>query len=382
DAQPRDVAGRVEEEARELLERLLPPPHARQRHDLAVPDRQDRLHVEQRAGQRLRASDPAALLQVLERADREDDAVLAAETLHQRGDLLRSGAALEAALDRERELRAGERRGAAVDEHDPAAAELGGGERGGLEGAGQLRRQVDRVDALVSRRDELLVDGEEVLRRGLRRRRQRRRGREPLVEGGRVDLDVVAQRLVAEAHVQRHLAHVREPRAGVREVGRRVEHDRGRFARQRHRRASSAACRIVATRSSSGPPLRTSALAPAARTSSSSSGVASAVRQTTAAWGRAASTALVASAPSLPGRRKSISTTSAAASTAAAAAARPSATPPTTSRSSSMPSRSSSDERYTSLSSTSRMRMGAATVHGTLLGEEEERIVRLPARDD
>ena len=46
-------------------------------HDSPSVDGEDRLHVQQRPRERLRATDPAALLQVLERADGEDDAVLA-----------------------------------------------------------------------------------------------------------------------------------------------------------------------------------------------------------------------------------------------------------------------------------------------------------------
>ena len=73
--------------------------------------------------------------------------------------------------------------------------------------------------------------------------------------------------------------------------------------------------------------------------------------------------AAVAAAPSSPGSRKSISTTSTSRSTAAAAAETPSPRLPTTSSPGSIPSSSSSEERYTSLSSTSRMRIGTST-HG------------------
>ena len=101
---------------RELLERLLAAAHLADRVDDAVVDRQDRLDVEQRAGERLGAADAAALLEVLERGDREDDAVLLLEPLDQRLDLLVGRAPREPALDREREQPDRERRGLGVDD--------------------------------------------------------------------------------------------------------------------------------------------------------------------------------------------------------------------------------------------------------------------------
>src|SRR5215471_1872292 len=62
----------------------------------------------------------------------------------------------------------------------------------------------------------------------------------------------------------------------------------------------------------------------------------------------------------------------------AGAARRPSPTEPTTSNSSWIPRSSSRAERKTSLSSTSRIRIGPPT-GGSLLGGEEERVVRLAA---
>src|SRR6185369_17302420 len=91
------------EQLRELLERLLPPTHASERDDHAVLDGEDRLHVEQRARERLRLADPPALLQVLERGDREDDAVRALEPLDQLRDLLVRRPVAEAPVDRLRE---------------------------------------------------------------------------------------------------------------------------------------------------------------------------------------------------------------------------------------------------------------------------------------
>ena len=173
DAQPGEVLGRRREDARELRERLLAAAHLADRMNDAVVDRQDRLDVEQRPGERLGAADAATLLEVLERGDREDDAVLLLEPLDQRLDLLVGRALREPALDRERQEPDGERGGLGVDDPDPVASDLGGGGDGRLVRAGELRRQLQRVDPLVA--CELLVDVEEVLRRRLRRRRQRRR---------------------------------------------------------------------------------------------------------------------------------------------------------------------------------------------------------------
>ena len=112
------------EDAGELLERLLAAAHLADRVDDAVVDGQDRLDVEQRAGERLGAADATALLEVLERGDREDDAVLLLEPLDQRLDLLVGRAPREPALDREREQPDRERRGLGVDDADPVASDL------------------------------------------------------------------------------------------------------------------------------------------------------------------------------------------------------------------------------------------------------------------
>ena len=61
--------------------------------------------MEQRAGERLRLADPPALLQVLERADREDDRVVPLEAVDQLLELAVGRAPSEAPLDREREHR-------------------------------------------------------------------------------------------------------------------------------------------------------------------------------------------------------------------------------------------------------------------------------------
>ena len=68
----RNAAGRARprcfssKRLRELLDRLLPAAHAADGLDHAVADREDRLDVEKRPGERLRLADAAALLQVLE----------------------------------------------------------------------------------------------------------------------------------------------------------------------------------------------------------------------------------------------------------------------------------------------------------------------------
>ena len=84
-----------DEQLAELGKRLVVAAHLLQRHDLAVADRQDRLDVQKVAGERGRASDAAALCQVLERVDGEEQAVLVAVALDERVDLLIGRAALE-----------------------------------------------------------------------------------------------------------------------------------------------------------------------------------------------------------------------------------------------------------------------------------------------
>ena len=75
---------------------------------------------------------------------------------------------------------------------------------------------------------------DEVLGRRLRGRRCHGRRAQLLVELRRAQLQVVAERLVAEADVQRDEAHVREARRRVGVVRRRVEDDRRVLARQVH----------------------------------------------------------------------------------------------------------------------------------------------------
>src|SRR3954462_8924053 len=104
---------------------------------------------------------------------------------------------------------------------------------------------MDRENALV--RTELLVHGEEVARRRLRRRRQLAARTQALVEVTRRQGDAVAGGLRAEVDVQRNDAPVREVLARVGEVGSGVEDDRRVVGSEVH----AAACSIAATISSS-----------------------------------------------------------------------------------------------------------------------------------
>ena len=95
----------------ELGERLLVAAHALQRHDLAVADRQDRLHVQQVAGERGGAADAAALREVLERVHGEEQLVRASGSARRtRRSPRRSCRARAAAARRSRASRATPRR--------------------------------------------------------------------------------------------------------------------------------------------------------------------------------------------------------------------------------------------------------------------------------
>ena len=110
-------------------------------------------------------------LQELERVHREQEPALPPVALDERVDLLVGGAALEAALDREREhARSRPRRRLGVDRAHDAVSELCRRGLGARERAGDLRRDVEREDPLVGA--ELVVAGEEIARRRLRGRRK------------------------------------------------------------------------------------------------------------------------------------------------------------------------------------------------------------------
>ena len=142
----------------------------------------------------------------------------------ERVDLLVGRAALEPALDREAEHRDRGGRGLGVDDAhlsspSSAAAVVALSIR-----AGERRREVERVDALVAA--ELLVGREEVARRRLRRRRQLVGSAQPRVELARVR----ARRSRGSSRRRSGRRAARRASSGSarapREVGRRVEDDR------------------------------------------------------------------------------------------------------------------------------------------------------------
>src|SRR5262245_46460241 len=107
DGQPiRGLVPRLRLERRgELGESLSLSPHPLHRLDLALLDRENRLDLEQRAGERGRLPDAAAALEELERVDREQEPSLTPIPLDERIDLLVARTALQPPLDREREHR-------------------------------------------------------------------------------------------------------------------------------------------------------------------------------------------------------------------------------------------------------------------------------------
>ena len=76
DPQRRGVRRAGIEQGGELGERLVASAHALERHDLAVADRQDRLHVQQPSGPCRGAADASAAREVVERVEREQELVL------------------------------------------------------------------------------------------------------------------------------------------------------------------------------------------------------------------------------------------------------------------------------------------------------------------
>ena len=234
-------------------------------------------------GDRLRLADPAAALEVLERVDREEDAALAhgsARRAHRsprRSCRARAGAGSRARASRSRRRRLG------VDDAHLVAADL---LRGELARSGPCRRASTRRGASRSARS----------RRAPRRRSTKSCGvgcevvgvhgrrAQPLVELVRAELDVVAEALVAEADVERDDAPVREALRRVREVGRRVEDDRGVLARQVHL-LTSRLLPGLRGRSRRAPRPCATQRGARARAASYSSRPAEAVRQTTATPG-------------------------------------------------------------------------------------------------
>src|SRR4051812_48216723 len=97
DAQAGPVDGAALERRCEFEKRLAIPADALDRQHLAVLDREDRLDVQQLAGQGAGLTDAPAACEVLERVDGEQQPRLAAVALDQRVDLLVARATLEPA---------------------------------------------------------------------------------------------------------------------------------------------------------------------------------------------------------------------------------------------------------------------------------------------
>ena len=126
-----------------------------------------------------------------------------------------------------------DRHRAGVDDRD-AALELGGGQARRADRRRERLREVQREHVLVAvLLQQRAVGGREALGRRRGGVRRQRIAREALVEALRADLLVVEQLLVAEAHRQRHHAHVGVAVAAVGQVGGRVEHDRAPLGGQR-----------------------------------------------------------------------------------------------------------------------------------------------------
>ena len=226
---------------------------------------------------------------------------------------------------------------------------------------------------------ELLVGGEEVARRRLRRRRQSARRAQAGVELVGPELDVVAVALVAEADVERHDAPVGEALRCVGEVRGRVEDDRRVLGGESP--SAAAAARIASTISSSSwsfadrRPRRRRAAPPSLRR------LADAVRRRPRPRGsglerRASPRRRRARAAGSPSARR------AACSSHAATASSPSATDATTT---SRPQTEQELERLAEdlvvLDEDDPDRLVTATVaDDSLLGREQQRVVRLAAR--
>ena len=261
DAQLRYVLCLLRDCVDELLERLAVAAHSLDGYDLALSNREDRLHVHQLPGECFRAPDAAAAREELERVNREEQTVLAQIALDERVDLIVGRPALEPALNRSREHRRGNRGALGVDRSHPAVSELRGGSAGALERAGEIRCDVDREDAFVGA--ELLVGRQEIAGRRLRRGRQLGRRAEPLVELCGRKVDTVPVTVGPEVDVQRDDAPIRVVILRVGEICSRVDDDR-RVLRGELHPAPSAARFTASTMSSSSWSFVRHAVAPAA----------------------------------------------------------------------------------------------------------------------
>ena len=173
----------------QALDRAGAGPHPLDRGDLLLQG-EDRLDLQRRADPGAGAADPAAAPQVLEGVDREPHLQLLARLLGAGDDRLgvAAGRGRGGGAERAEAHPAGRR--ARVEDADPLAAlvfvdEPLAGLAGGLEGAGDAGRDMDRDD-LAAGVEQRLVDGDEVADRGLRGGRAALGGAQALVEGGEV----------------------------------------------------------------------------------------------------------------------------------------------------------------------------------------------------
>ena len=216
------VIGRVGEEPLELVDRPRPAANAAGRDDLAARDLEHGLDRHQSSHETGRASGTPAAHEVLERVERHEETSAAPKAFEQVGELLVVRPALEPSLnrfgeqdDRTRDEARVDRSGARVGLRGDARALVGAREPGG-------DRQQEHAFVSVELRDR----SREVARRRLGAARLFGGRAQPPVELDRLEVDVVAEELVAESDVERHDAPVRMALRRVREIGRRVQHDR------------------------------------------------------------------------------------------------------------------------------------------------------------
>jgi hypothetical protein len=221
------------EDRHELGERLRAAADAPEWHDLAVFDRQDRLHAEQLTSEPGSLPHPAAADKEVERVDGEEQPALVPEALHEPVDLGEIRAPFEAALDRVGEQDDSHGGRAGVDDADALVTGRVGREPSALDRAREPPGYEDAEDPLVPA--ELVERRREVGRGRLRRLRRLRRFPEPRVELLRAELDVVLEDVVAETNVERHHPPVLVAPPGVGEIGRRVENDGGVLSGEPHR---------------------------------------------------------------------------------------------------------------------------------------------------
>ena len=222
-ADRRVVLGLADEDLRKPLERPRATTHTADRNDLAARDLEDRLQRDERSGESGGPSGAAAANEILERLEREDEARVATETLDELRYFLVVGAAPEPALDRLGEQDDRARDEARVDRAQPPRRIGFGGRQRARVRAREAGRDRQDEDTIVCA--EIADRALEVARRRLRAAGLLLRGAKASVELGRLHVDVVAIDVIAEANVQRDDAPVRTV-ADLREIRRRVQHDR------------------------------------------------------------------------------------------------------------------------------------------------------------